>query len=525
MLFHITFTPYRTHLHTALLIGLLSLGAHAVVTAGEPSGASTLHPASCRSAPAGSHEAPSRTVPCDRPAACDSQSAATCDWLHCDALFSSEPLLSDQLQAVSFEGFGEKGGEFTIDFGGELRYRFMDEDNRLRPFGPARDVYDLWRWRNHVDVTHSSGHGIHVESIDASIFNEDLPALPIDENRWDFLQAYVDLKLFEHGGAPVMFRAGRQFLNYGNQRLISPLGWSNTFRTWDGFKLFTHGDAWSVEAFLTRPTNGATGNINRPESPDRPDESRTFSGVYATWHELPQGALDVYWIYYREQEPKRLFQDGARQTVGLRYFGEIPMTSCGSVDRVWGYDFEAALQFGHDNDRSGVEQDVFAGFLTGVVTHTWKSARWQPQLKGLFFWSSGDDDPNDGEINTFFTMFPLGHAYWGLIDNFSGQNFIDYSLEAAVKPYEKIRLAAAAHWFQLQTANDYIYNIAGLGLGTTGTGQDLGPELDLVATFQVRPDFQVQLGYFWHWYGDAINDGPLRRGDASQFYAMCTLGY
>jgi hypothetical protein len=118
--------------------------------------------------------------------------------------------------------------ESCVSVGGELRYRFMNEANRLRPGGPGRSTYDLWRWRNYVDVKASDEVRVYVEMLDASIFNQELPVTPIDLNRWNIQNAFVDIKLAERDGRPVIFRAGRQELLYGAQHLISPLDWGNT---------------------------------------------------------------------------------------------------------------------------------------------------------------------------------------------------------------------------------------------------------------------------------------------------------
>ncbi len=44
-------------------------------------------------------------------------------------------------------------GDLKVSAGGELRYRYMDEINRLRPLGELRrDTYQLWRFTPFVEV-------------------------------------------------------------------------------------------------------------------------------------------------------------------------------------------------------------------------------------------------------------------------------------------------------------------------------------------------------------------------------------
>ncbi len=74
----------------------------------------------------------------------------------------------------------------------------------------------------------------------------------------------------------------------------------------------------------------------------------------------------------------------------------------------------------------------------------------------LYYWGSGDRNRDDEEDNTFSVLFPLGHAYWGLIDNLAGQNLNDYSLQLALKPAKKLTLLTAMHWFELDRHSDML---------------------------------------------------------------------
>ncbi len=435
-----------------------------------------------------------------------------------DGLFGSQPLLHD---------FRDRSaGDFmSYSIGGELRYRYLDERNRLRPPGPGRSTYDQWRFVPFLELNFGDDITGYVEAIDAATFNEDLPVVPIDENRSDLLQYYVDINLGDFDGGTFKFRVGRQLLLYGSQHLVSPLAWANTFRNFEGFRLYYEGGDWDLDAFAVRPVNGAALNTFRPRSFDNPDQSRWFSGIYATYKGLVAGPVDFYWLWLRENEPRMAIMDGNRHTLGMRWAGAMPVDQCCQTVRTYIWDVEGAWQVGEDDFRTGMNQDVSAGFLSVMGGHTWNQASGSPTLKGVFYWGSGDEDPTDGTINTVSTLFPLGHAYWGLIDNFSGQNLVDYSVQASVKPHEKLTFLTAWHWFDKDESNDFIYNIAGVGLGPQVTDRNIGNELDLVATYAANENLALQLGYFWFWYGDAVNRTALARPDAHQFYFMTTLGF
>lgn len=442
--------------------------------------------------------------------------------------FDSCPLFGDE-PLLGFLKNQPIGCDWTLSLGGELRYRYMDEEGRLRPGGAARTTYDLWRVTPFVELKQGDAFTAYVQAIDASIFNGELPVTGIDENRADLLQFYADFRIAEGEEGTLRARVGRQFLKYGSQHLVSPLGWSNTFRNFEGVRLYYSSSDWDIDAFATRPVNAAAGNIFRPTSADHPDQSRWFSGVYTTWKGTENQKLDMYWIWSDEDNDNGAIIDGDRHTIGARWEGKQPIKECDRVVGTWNWELEGAYQFGEETFRGGVDQDIQAGFVSSVLGYTWNDVAWTPSLKGVFWYGSGDDDPTDGKNNTVSTLFPLGHAHWGIIDNFNGSNLLDYSLQGSVKPTSKLTLVSALHWFDKADASDTIYNVAGAALpgaapGSTST--DLGTELDIIATYQATDNLQLQAGYSWFWYGDAVTQDPaLSRNDADFFYFMTTLKF
>ncbi|GAB4158111.1 MAG: hypothetical protein Tsb009_35270 [Planctomycetaceae bacterium] len=419
------------------------------------------------------------------------------------------------------------GSDLYASVGGQLRYRYMDERNRLRPQGNLRrNTYNLWRFTPFAEIGNSRFKA-YVQAIDAVSFGEDLPTVPIDENRADLLQYYLDLSFIEIDGIPVHLRYGRQFLKYGSQHLVSPLGWSNTFRNFEGSRTYWENQSWSFESFAVRPVNGAGGAIPHPFSNDIPDQSVWFRGMYASYKNAPYGTFDIYWMWLDEDERKLNRHDGNRHTIGLRYAGKhVIADACGNACRTYFWDVDGAWQFGEDSfQNGGANQDVFAGFVFAEAGVTWHTVAWQPTIKGLFWWGSGDSNPNDGDVNTLTTLYPFGHYYWGLIDNFNGANLLDYSIQASVKPTRKLTFAAAWHWFDKANRNDHIYNIVGAPLGPVGGPRHIGHELDLTANYVVSKNLSLQLGYFWFWYGKAVNNTAISRKDAQQAYFMATWGY
>jgi hypothetical protein len=415
----------------------------------------------------------------------------------------------------------------TASVGGEIRYRYMDESNRLRPGGPGESTYDLWRITPFMELKYGDTLTGYVQAIDASIFNHELPVTAIDENRADLLQYYLDANVTEVGDGTLSVRVGRQFLQYGSQHLVSPLSWGNTYRNFEGIKLAYSSERWDIDGFWTRPVNGAAGNIFRPTEFDTPDASQTFSGVYSTYKGLPNATIDLYWLFLDENNDNPAGLDGQRHTVGGRFERKFIRTdACGNTIGIVAFEVEGALQAGHHEFfQAGVDERIWAGMCHTKLAWTMNQVVWAPTITGLFYWASGDSAPGDGENNNFSTLYPLGHAYWGIIDNLNGSNLFNYSVQASVKPMDSLTLLAAAHWFfQHETASP-IFNVAGAPVAQSGTNSAIGSELDLIATWQVAKTLQVQAGYQWFWYGDAVNAGPAARDDADQFYLMTTWSF
>ena len=434
-----------------------------------------------------------------------------------------------QGNASLFESFNTANeDEWSYSAGAQLRHRYMDESNRLRPGGPADSSYNLWRFTPNVSVNYNDIFGAHIEAIDASAFGYDAPLFPvgIDVNRSDLLQAYVDLKIADiDGGGSLKYRYGRQFLNYGSQHLLSPLAWANTFRNFEGHKLMYSTPDWDIDGFHLNSVNNAAGAPFRPRSFDQPDQSRTISGVYSTYKGMKDNTLDLYWLWFREDEQVVNRMGGNRHTLGARFAGGQAIKEHDKTVGTWKWDFEGAWQFGKDDFLTGLDQDVSAGFVSAQTGYTFHSVPWSPTINGIFYWGSGDSNPGDGEINTFYTMFPLAHAHWGIIDNFSGQNLLAFGISTSVKPTDKLQLVAAWHAFRSAKTADNLYNIVGAPFAMAPGERDLGTELDLVGTYTLSKNFNVQLGYSWFFYGDAVNNSAFARSDASQLYVQTTLTF
>lgn len=429
-------------------------------------------------------------------------------------------LLGEELKDVPFCLFDVP---FKVSTGGEIRHRYMNEDNRLRPGGPIQSDNHLIRWRQYVDVKAGDRLRFYVEGIEADSFGGEAPVQQIDVNRWDLQNYFVDGKLFENDWGTHTARYGRQELLFGRQRLVSPLDWANTRRNFQGVRYMVKGDDYKLDLFSVNPVNSATGYqpVAQYDSQfDQPNRGVQFSGGYFTYTGIKNTIIDSYYMYQNTQVDVVNRPDGSRHMLGSRVSHLYPiLDECDQECRVWDFDAEGAFQFGKDNG-----QDVFAGMFTSIVGHSWKQVPWAPRVSGLFYYGSGDRSPTDTRNNTFSVLYPLGHAYWALSDNLVGQNLFDYALQLDLKPTKKTAITGAYHWFELASDGDRAYNVAGVPVGTPYHGRNLGQAVDLYGYYAVNPNLDVQLGYSWFFYGSFIEQ-TAPRGDATQFYVQTSLRY
>src|SRR5947209_3933542 len=235
------------------------------------------------------------------------------------------------------------GCNWMFTTGGEFRMRYMDEhDSRLTG---VDNVYELFRTRVYTDLWYRDIFRIYAEFIYADITNNDLPPTPIDVNRGDLLNLFVDLKIGEIDGRPIYLRGGRQELLYGSERMISPLDWANTRRTFQGVKAFYNGCDIDVDAFWVKPVEDV------PTRFDSWDDRLNFTGAWIRYHPWKNCEMDFYALNLDRSGPSGPNQPqvpGAANTLAPNHFNITTLgnrdvgTYCGRY--LW--DFENMGQFG-----------------------------------------------------------------------------------------------------------------------------------------------------------------------------------
>ncbi len=399
------------------------------------------------------------------------------------------------------------GDNWFLTLGGQTRLRFESEQNKA--FGnvePAQDAFLLHRSFVHGDLKHDDWLRFFLQGKFAHVEDRDRAAgLAGMEDHADIHQAFVDIKTLVRQKR-VTFRLGRQELQYGAQRLISPLDWGNTRRTFDGAKVFTRTGQWRIDAFAVRPVLSDRKNL------DDEDENVDFYGLYSTYKGSKSLAADFYCLVLKNNNllPNSNGTTGRRTlyTPGTRLWG-----ACGG----WDYEAELAAQFGtFAGDR------VRAWMGTAGGGYTFSGSGWRPRLGLLYDYASGDADPTDGTHETFNQHFPLGHAWLGYLDLVGRSNIHAIKAQLKIKPTKKVTAWADFHTFYADRDKDALYSASGAATrrAPAGTGtQKIGHELDLTAKVVLDVHTAVLLGHAYMWTGEFI-DATGDNDNPSLFYAQ-----
>jgi hypothetical protein len=431
------------------------------------------------------------------------------DW---SVLGRGAPADSDWLDPIKYLPLSDDGSIWA-SFGGQVRERFegWGHYNFGAPAGSDdHDTYLLSRFLFHGDLHIGEHIRLFAEGKSALSFERDLVdgRRTLDDDHLDLQNAFADFMLPLGQDGKLTLRAGRQELLFGAQRLVSPLDWSNTRRTFDGFSGHLRWADWNVTGFWTRPVI-----IEKYEFND-PSDQQEFFGIYATgptpWKQQLGMNVDLYWLglhrdtrVYNGLSTVPVGFNGTagseeRQTLGGRLFGKLPQ--CG-----FDYDVEGAYQFGKVG--SG---DVDAWMIATQAGYTFGDCPTLPRLYVGFDYASGDKSPG-GDVQTFNQLFPLGHAFLGYIDTVGRQNIIDVSTGLSLSPIKKLSFSVEGHLFWRAEDDDALYNAGGGVVRAAGTSgeNEVGSEIDLLAKYQFNRHLLGMLGYSHFFAGPFIEDtGP-----------------
>lgn len=365
-------------------------------------------------------------------------------WLAALALCALAPALAQETTFPSY----------SLD--GQLRYRYEWSD---RDFDAGRDgvAFNLLRTRLGVHFLPAAHTEVFVQFQDARTLGEETSTLTDGAaDNLDLHQGF--LRLSDLFGAPVDLQLGRFEVRYGGERLLGAVGWHNVGRSFDGVRLRLHPDRLSLDVFNLKQTEalepGGTGDLN-------------VFGAYGDAKLLAGYATQGYVIWQRGNPSSTL----NRYTAGAYLRGRSGRLMP---------EAELAYQGGTLDDR-----DVSAFLVALQLGYAFPDVTAAPVLTAGVDYLSGDDDPDDGTVKVFDTLYATNHKFYGFMDFFLnlpvhtlGLGLRDVHAGVAVTPEKGLTLRLTYHNF---SANED-FNLAD---GTTTTR--FGDEVDVTAVYRYNP--------------------------------------
>ncbi|MEM1324211.1 MAG: alginate export family protein [Bacteroidota bacterium] len=377
------------------------------------------------------------------------------------------------------------GDNSFVSIGGDIRSEFQVLNNE--DWAESNDdaalfqrlmLHTDWRFGEHLRVFGQLKNGFTI--------GRNGPKFPLDDDDLDVHQLFIGLEL---GNST--FEIGRREIRYGARRLISVREGTNIRQSFDGARWIWKGQQHQFDALIYAYNPQRTGVFDNAINTDQ-----LLWGGYWVWN-VPKAQdlnFDVYYLGVRNDASS--FEEGndqeTRHSFGLRHWG--------SQGR-WRYNNEAIFQagsYGNGNIRAWtISTDTYFRF----------PGKSSPTLGLKAEVISGDDDPLDGDLQTFNPLYPRG-GYFGLLALIGPANIFDLHPSFSLSFGESLQLSLDWDFFWRHRLNDGIYfpsgrlNVSGQGAVERFIGHQPGVQLSYV----INPYFEIETSYFLFIAGDFIDE-------------------
>lgn len=419
------------------------------------------------------------------------------DWSPlCDPSARMQPL--DALKCIPLSA----DRSVRLSLGGELRERY--EYTRNPTWGEDRQDGDgafLQRYILQGDLRLGDHLRFFGQLYSALEKGRSGPTSPIDENRLDLQQAFVEMNAPLGEQRIVALRLGRQELRYGSARLVDVREGPNVRRNFNGGVLRLTDGGWRVDALAVRPSRIETGVFD-----DSIEDDQALWGLYAVGRQpdwLPAGSIDLYYLGYANDAGS--YQQGTarerRHTVGARLWGERGG---------WDWNWEFIYQFGTFG-----QGDIRAWSVASDSGYTWGGLPWSPRLGLSANIASGDGNPDNDDLGTFNPLFPRG-SYFSELALLGPRNFFNVHPFLTLAPLPGVTITTDVDFFWRLMRDDGIYSPSGALLRSgEGTGERyVGTAFSLNVGWEITPALQASVVY-GHFFPGAFVEatGPSRDVD------------
>jgi hypothetical protein len=373
-----------------------------------------------------------------------------------------------------------------------LQYRGRAEGSKdLATLGGRDDSYYLNRVRIDTAVNATPWLRGFVQLQDSQTLGFDVDTEPtIHTNTFDLRQGYVETS---PSGAAYGVRVGRQLLNYGDQRLIGALDWTNTSRTYDAVRGWWSKSGLRIEGFAA-----AVVRVEQDRFDRRKDGEALYGAVVTANNVIPNGMVEPF-VFIKQSDTLTgelgSSGSGTLYTMGARAVGALPNR--------FSYDLQGAAQRG---DHASDSISAFAGHAN--LGYLIQDSSVKPKVFVEYNHASGDDDSTDGRRTTFDQLYPTNHFKYGTADFQGWKNMRSITAGFTASPVRKVAMNVAYHRFFLDTLNDALYTAGGGAFVTNplASSRSVASEMDVYSTWTVSKELTVQGGLSGLFSGDYLKE-------------------
>jgi hypothetical protein len=346
----------------------------------------------------------------------------------------------------------------------------------------TEDAYLLSRLRLNMTIRPESWLKFGFQGQDARVFwKNQNPSAPPYQDTFHLRQAYVEVGDVEKGR--VSFRAGRQELAFGDERLIGNSNWTNTARSFDALRGTLRSRRYHLDLFAARVVKQQDGEF------DWSTPGNNLYGAYGGIEKLvPNATVEPYFLWRRQSALKT--ESG---TVGIMNYGTVGLRWVGKLPANWDYGLEMDRQAGSlGSDTIG----AWAGHW--VLGKTLPTKHLHPRIALEYNYASGDANPKDGHRGTFDQLYATGHDKYGMDDQVGWKNIRNARLSFETKPAKKWTAVAKYDAWWLADPHDGLYNAAStlvVRVPSGSAGRFVGQELDSFVAYNFSKQFQFGGGF------------------------------
>jgi hypothetical protein len=395
------------------------------------------------------------------------------------------------------------GDKASLTLSAELRLRYDDFGNAYA-LGGKDYRQGLMRGILGADLRVHPNLRVYGELGTGQVKNDREIATANFQNNASLQQLFVEAR-GHLGDTLVGAMIGRQEFADGPRQLLSLSDGPNIHRTWNGLRLYVHGQRFRIGAFKFNVTRLNGGSFDEEINFDE-----SIEGINAGFVVSPNNYLEPFWIH--SENP--VFRSGGtigqddRDTLGMRLWGRR-----GNLK----YDWTIARQTGSYTDR-----DIDAWGLFFVQSVALSDSGWKPRFNAHIDVASGGGAYVTGSLKDFNPLYASSN-YLGEGQFLSLGNLLLVAPGISASPTTRSNVSIEYGFARRLDENDAVY--AGGMRAYAGTqsvpGHDIGAVFRLVASLSTDRHTTFFLNYEHLQAGDVLR----RAGLPSSSYVVIGTTY